>query len=73
MKPFNLNLIFKFQKSSLSPEDFIIHFGTYCVTMYMPAEYVLTLARRPLEIASGYLNFQLAAQIGYWKSNYIFL
>ena len=30
-------------------------------------EYVLTVARRPLEIATGYLNFQLVAQIGYWN------
>ena len=25
------------------------------------------VARRPLEIATGYQNFQLVAQIGYWK------
>ena len=25
------------------------------------------VARRSLEIAPGYLNFQLVAQIGYWK------
>ena len=31
------------------------------------SEYVLTVAHRPLEIATGYLNFQLVAQIGYWN------
>ena len=25
------------------------------------------VAHRPLEIATGYLNFHLVAQIGYWK------
>ena len=25
------------------------------------------VARRPLEITTGYLNFQLVARIGYWK------
>ena len=30
-------------------------------------EHVLTVARRPLEIATGYLIFQLVARLGYWK------
>ena len=38
------------------------------------SEYVLTVARRPLEIATGYLNFQLVARIGYWnKITYFYM